>query len=173
MQHEPHSMDPYIKYLKSPASTELPHANNGSPLPLSSSSDNVIGKMKVNEHEYNLLKVLFSGQGLVGCRTVCYLARRDGEEYIIKDHWVKNSRNGEVDVQEKMDIVMNEVDMLEAMKDVPGVPKLVEFWLIEVMPNQLDDTQLYRQKIHHSMIGMYCTHVCLILRPKACHLQEF
>jgi hypothetical protein len=120
-------MDPYVKYLKSPASTKLPHADNGSPLPSSSSSDNVIGKMKVNKHKYGLLKVLFSSQGLVGCRTMCYLARRDGEEYIIKDHWVKNSRNGEVDMQEKMDIVMNEVDMLEVMKDVPGVPKLVEF----------------------------------------------
>ncbi|KAG1856091.1 hypothetical protein F4604DRAFT_1931943 [Suillus subluteus] len=173
VQHEPHSMDPYVEYLKSPASTELPHTDNGSLLLSSSSSDIVIGKMKVNEHEYNLLKVLFSGQGLVGCGTVCYLARRDGEEYIIKDHWVKNSRNGEVDAQEKMDIVMNEVDMLEVMKDVPGVPKLMEFWLVEVMPNQPDDTQLYCQKIHNSTIGMYRTHVHLILRPKAHRLQEF
>ncbi|KAG1850424.1 hypothetical protein F4604DRAFT_1934424 [Suillus subluteus] len=166
-------MDPYVEYLKSPASTELLHADNGSLLLSSSSSDNVIGKMKVNEHEYNLLKVLFSGQGLVGRGTVCYLARRDGEEYIIKDHWVKNSRNGEVDAQEKMDIVMNEVDVLEAMKDVPGVPKLMEFWLVEVMLNQPNNTQLYHQKIHNSTIGMYRTHACLVLRPKAHHLQEF
>ncbi|KAG2339631.1 hypothetical protein BDR05DRAFT_1003140 [Suillus weaverae] len=173
VQHEPHSMDPYIEYLTSPSSTSPPHADNESPLPSSSSSDNVIGKMKVNEHKYDLLKVLFSGQGLVGRGTMCYLARRDGEEYIIKDHWVKNSRNGEVDAQERMDIVMNEVDMLEAMKGVPGVPKLVEFWLIEVMPNQPDDTQLYRQKIHNSTMGMYRTHVHLVLKPKACRLQEF
>jgi hypothetical protein len=173
VQHKPHSMDPYVKYLKSPASTKLPHTDSGSPLPSSSSSDNVIGKTKVNKHKYDLLKVLFSSQGLVGHRTVCYSARRDGEEYIIKDHWVKNSRNGEVDVQEKMDIVMNEVDMLEAMKNVPRVPKLVEFWLIEVTLNQPDDTQLYCQKIHNSTIGMYRTHIHLVLRPKACRLQEF
>lgn len=176
VRHEPHTMDPYIEYLTSPpSSTGPPHADDEppSPLPSSSSSDTVIGKMKVNEHEYDLLKVLFSGQGLVGRGTVCYLARRDGEEYIIKDHWVKNSRNGEVDAQEKMNIVMSEVEMLEAMKDVPGVPKLVEFWLVEVTPDQPDDTQLYRQKIHNSTMGMYRTHVRLVLKPKARRLQEF
>ncbi|KAG1830052.1 hypothetical protein DFJ58DRAFT_737130 [Suillus subalutaceus] len=178
VQHEPHSMDPYIEYLKSPASTKLPHDDNGSPLLSSSSSDIVIGKMKVNEHKYDLLKVLFSGQGLVGRGTMCYLARRDGKEYIIKDHWVKNSRNGKVDVQEKMDIVMNEVDMLEAMKDVPGVPKLVEFWLVEVTPNQPDDTQLYHQKIHNSTIGMYRTHelvrtLCDIALIQWCTYEEY
>jgi hypothetical protein len=170
VQLEPHSMDPYIKYLSPSSATEPPQTETESPLPSSSPNDNVIGKMKVNEHEYDLLRVLFSGQGLVGRGTVCYLARRDGEEYIIKDHWVKSY--GER-TQESMDIVMNEVDMLEAMKDVPGVPKLVEFWLVEVTPNQPDDTQIYRQKIHNSTMGMYRTHVRLVLKPKARRLQEF
>jgi len=54
--------------------------------------DDVIGKITVNENVYELLKVIFCNQGLVGHGTVCYLAQRDGEEFIIKDHWVKGDK---------------------------------------------------------------------------------
>ncbi|KAG1889729.1 uncharacterized protein F5891DRAFT_965230, partial [Suillus fuscotomentosus] len=125
--------------------------------------DNVIGQIAVNENVYNLLKVIFCNQGLVGCRTVCYLARRDGEEFIIKDHWVKGDKS----------VVLNEVEMLKALKDIPGVPQYVEHCLVEVEPGKVDDTQMYRQKIYNSTQGVYRTHVRLVLKPRARPLHEF
>ncbi|KAG1901304.1 uncharacterized protein F5891DRAFT_906816, partial [Suillus fuscotomentosus] len=117
----------------------------------------------VNENVYNLLKVIFCNQGLVGRGTVCYLARRDGEEFIIKDHWVKGDKS----------VVLNEVEMLKALKDIPGVPQYVEHCLVEVEPGKVDDTQMYRQKIYNSTQGVYRTHVRLVLKPRARPLHEF
>ncbi|KAG2112342.1 uncharacterized protein F5147DRAFT_650973 [Suillus discolor] len=45
-----------------------------------------IGKIQVNDNWYDILEVIFSSHGLVGCGTICYLARKDNQEYIIKDH---------------------------------------------------------------------------------------
>ncbi|KAG2746668.1 hypothetical protein P692DRAFT_201806973 [Suillus brevipes Sb2] len=94
--------------------------------------DDAIGQITVNENIYDLLKVIFCNQGLVGRGTVCYLARREGEEFIIKDHWVKGDKS----------VVLNEVEMLKALKDIPGVPQYVEHCLVEVEPGKVDDTQI-------------------------------
>ncbi|KAG2029637.1 hypothetical protein BDR03DRAFT_1018129 [Suillus americanus] len=134
-----------------------PHLSN------QSDSDKPIGKITVNNHKYMLLKVLFSCQGLVGRGTVCYLAGRNGEEYIIKDHWVKDNR----------DAILNEVKMLEEMKGVVGVPKLVKYWLVEVEEGQPNETQRYRNKIENSTVGVYRTHVHLVLKPQARPLYMF
>jgi hypothetical protein len=91
----------------------------------------------------------------VGHKTVCYLARRNGEEFVIKDHWVKGDK----------DVVLNEVDMLKALKNVPSVPQYMEHCLIEIKPGKVDDIQMYQQKIYNSMYGVYCTHICLVLKP--------
>ncbi|KAG2108102.1 hypothetical protein BD769DRAFT_1366025, partial [Suillus cothurnatus] len=125
--------------------------------------DDVIGKITVNENVYELLKVIFCNQGLVGRGTVCYLARRDGEEFIIKDHWVKGDKT----------IVLNEVEMLKTLKDIPGVPQYIEHCLVKVEPGKVDDTQMYRQKIYSSTQGVYRTHVRLVLKPQARPLHEF
>lgn len=122
-----------------------------------------IGRITVNRNEYTILKVLFTHQGLVGRGTVCYLVRRDGQEYIIKDHWVMGDKN----------VILNEVNMLEALKGVPGIPELIEYWLVEMVPDEVDDTQMYRQRIYSSTAGMYRTHVRLVLKPKARPLHEF
>lgn len=128
-----------------------------------SGNDEVIGKITINDHEYLLLKVLFSCHGLVGRGTVCYLARRNGEEYIVKDHWVKGNK----------DAVLNEVKMLEEMQGVSGVPELVEYCLVEVEKGQPDETQNYRQIIHSSTVNMSRTHVRLVLKPQARPLHMF
>ncbi|KAG0692320.1 hypothetical protein DFH29DRAFT_1008890 [Suillus ampliporus] len=47
-----------------------------------------ISKIQVNKNTYDILKIIFSSHGLIGRGTICYLARRDNQEYIIKDHWV-------------------------------------------------------------------------------------
>ncbi|KAG2120412.1 uncharacterized protein F5147DRAFT_562976, partial [Suillus discolor] len=125
--------------------------------------DDVIGQIAVNENVYNLLKVIFCNQGLVGRGTICYLARRDGEEFIIKDHWVKGDKS----------VVLNEVEMLKALKNIPGVPQYVEHCLVEVELGKVDDTQMYRQKIYNSTQGVYRTDVHLVLKPRARPLHEF
>lgn len=125
--------------------------------------DDAIGHIAVNENIYDLLKVIFCNQGLVGRGTVCYLVRREGEEFIIKDHWVKGDKS----------VVLNEAEMLKALKDIPGVPQYVEHCLVEVEPGKVDDTQMYRQKIYNSTQGVYRTHVRLVLKPRARPLHEF
>jgi hypothetical protein len=101
--------------------------------PLCRTFSDPISRIIMNDHAYNILEVIFSSQGLVGCSTVCYLARRDDEEYIIKDHWVLGSK----------DAVLNEVEMLQDMQGVHGVPELVEYWLVEIAPNEVDEMMDY------------------------------
>ncbi|KAG2336847.1 hypothetical protein BDR05DRAFT_1005493 [Suillus weaverae] len=86
-----------------------------------------IGKIHVNNHYYDMLEIIFSSQGLVGHGTICYLSRKDDEEFIIKDHWVLG---GEKEA-------MNEINMMKKMSGVHGVPTLIEhckttfFWHME------------------------------------------
>ncbi|KAG2064011.1 hypothetical protein BDR04DRAFT_1122868 [Suillus decipiens] len=47
-------------------------------------------------------------------------------------------------------IVLNEVEMLKTLKDIPGVPQYIEHCLVEVEPGKVDNTQMYRQKIYSS-----------------------
>jgi hypothetical protein len=152
-------------HLPSPA--EFAHGPAADSPPLVDSpglvDTDVIGNIVVNENTYDLLKVIFCNQGLVGRGTVCYLARRNGEEFVIKDHWVKGDK----------DVVLNEVDMLKDLKSVPGVPQYVEHCLVEMEPGKVDDTQMYRQRIYNSTHGVYRTHVRLVLKPRARPLHEF
>jgi hypothetical protein len=122
-----------------------------------------IGKIRVNHHYYDILEVMFSSQGLVGRGTVCYLTRRGEEEYIIKDHWVLGSKED----------VLNEVIMLNEMKGVRGVPELVEHWLVEIRPGEVDETEKYRYKTLESIEGTFRTHIRLVLKPRARPLHMF
>ncbi|KAG1843264.1 hypothetical protein DFJ58DRAFT_844372 [Suillus subalutaceus] len=131
--------------------------------PLRTTFSDPIGRIIVNNHAYDILEVIFSSQGLVGRGTVCYLARRDDEEYIIKDHWVLGSK----------DAVLNEVEMLWEMQGVHGVPELVEYWLVEIAPNEVDETMNYRYKVFGSIKGTSHTHVHLVLKPRAQPLHAF
>ncbi|KAG1749177.1 hypothetical protein EDD22DRAFT_785476 [Suillus occidentalis] len=122
-----------------------------------------IGKILVNDHTYDILELIFSSQGLVGRGTVCYLARRLGQEYIIKDHWVLGDK----------EVALNEVAMLQAMKGVRGVPQLIEYWLVETKAQEVDETMNYRGKIWQSIKGTSRTHVRLVLKPRARPLHMF
>ncbi|KAG2123439.1 hypothetical protein DEU56DRAFT_745387, partial [Suillus clintonianus] len=120
-------------------------------------------KIRVNENMYDILEIIFSNQGLVGRGTVCYLARKDGEEYIIKDHWVLGGKTQ----------VLNEISMLKKMEGVRGVPHLVEYWLVESEPDEVDETRRYRFKTPRSIKGTSRTHVRLVLKPRARPLHQF
>lgn len=73
--------------------------------------DNAIGQITINNDVYNLLKVIFCNQGLVHHGIVCYLAQRENKEFIIKDHLMKDNKS----------MVLNEVKILQALKDIPGI----------------------------------------------------
>ncbi|OAX35835.1 hypothetical protein K503DRAFT_660133, partial [Rhizopogon vinicolor AM-OR11-026] len=119
----------------------------------------------LNKNTYDILKLIFSGHGLVGRGTVCYLARRDNQEYIVKDHWVL----GSVDDSE----VLNEVTMMEKMKGVPGVPELVEYCQVILSSGDIDNTRMYRYKERESTEGTWRTHVRLVMKPRGRRLEEF
>ncbi|KAG1769235.1 hypothetical protein EDD22DRAFT_949109 [Suillus occidentalis] len=91
------------------------------------------GLICVKDKIYTILKILFTTKGLVGHDTVCYLVSLDGEEYIIKDHWVQG---GEEEV-------LNKINILKVMSGVSGVPELVDYWLVERSDNIVDHTRDY------------------------------
>ncbi|KAG2051844.1 hypothetical protein BDR06DRAFT_1009967 [Suillus hirtellus] len=118
------------------------------------------GKICVNKKIYTIQKILFTTKGLVGCGTVCYLVSLDKQEFIIKDHWVQGDQ----------DKVMNEIKMLEVMHGIPGVPKLMDYWMVK-----RSDGKVNRMKEYHhpdvadavSILSTYHTHIHLIMEPCA------
>ncbi|KAG2051373.1 hypothetical protein BDR06DRAFT_1010528 [Suillus hirtellus] len=87
--------------------------------PLRTSPPEPIGKIRINNHYYDMLEIIFLSQGLVGHGSICYLARKDKEEFVIKDHWVLG---GEKEA-------MNEINMMKKMSGVCGVPTLIKHCL--------------------------------------------
>lgn len=142
---------------KDPPQLEIPQD------PLCATFSTPIGRIIVNDHTYDILELIFSSQGLIGRGTVCYLARRNGKKYIIKDHWVLGGK----------DVALNEVKMLGEMRGVHGMPELVEYWLVEIAPNEVDETMNYRYKVFGSIRGTSHTHVHLVLKPHARPLHAF
>ncbi|KAG1893065.1 uncharacterized protein F5891DRAFT_986206 [Suillus fuscotomentosus] len=67
-----------------------------------------LSKIQVNNNWYNILEVIFSSHSLVGHDTVCYLVRKDDQEYIIKVHWVLGNADDEN--------ILNEVIILKKMQ---------------------------------------------------------
>ena len=95
--------------------------------------------MQVGQVTYDIIKILFSSTGFLGRGTVCYLVRRDGELYVIKDHWVQN------DLKQNQNI-LQEINMMKLVQGIDGVPTLIDFWVVGVSPGVPDVTQRYRQE---------------------------
>ncbi|KAG1800624.1 hypothetical protein EV424DRAFT_1352081 [Suillus variegatus] len=135
-----------------------------SQFPYSTQSPEPCGKIRVGQTIYTIKRILFVSQGLVDRGTVCYLVTLDDEDYIIKDHWVvgKDDR-----------VVLNEIKMLELMDGVPGIPKLVDYWIVERSDGTPDVTKKYRKKECRSTQGTSHTHVRLVLKPCGRPLHMF
>ena len=73
----------------------------------------------------------------MGRGTVCYLARLDGKYYVIKDHWVREFNQGGGFCDPRM---IHEATMMEYVKDIDGVPKLHNAWIVEVEEGIPDTT---------------------------------
>lgn len=135
-----------------------------SQFPYSTQSPEPCGKIRVGEKIYTIKRILFVTRGLVGRGTVCYLVTLDDEDYIVKDHWVLGKDDN---------VVLNEIKMLELMDNVPGVPRLVDYWVVERSDGEPDITRKYRHKERRSTRGTSRTHVRLVLKPCGRPLHMF
>ena len=115
-------------------SISIPELSSSSPETMPS-----IGTIQVGEIIYDIMDILFSSTGFLGRGTVCYLVRRDREFYVIKDHWVQNELK-------RYQNPLQEVNMMKLVQGIDGVPVLVDFWMVEVLPGVPDVTQRYRQE---------------------------
>ncbi|KAG0694252.1 hypothetical protein DFH29DRAFT_1006511 [Suillus ampliporus] len=59
------------------------------------------------------------------------------------------------------------------MQGVHGVPQLIEYWLVEIGPEEVNETINYRGKIWKSIKGTSRTHVRLVLKLRARPLHMF
>ncbi|KAG0698459.1 hypothetical protein DFH29DRAFT_1002833 [Suillus ampliporus] len=142
-------------------SSITPHPSQ---FPHSEHSPEPCGKIRVGDTMYIIKRILFASRSLVGHGTICYLASLDGEDYIVKDHWVLGKQD---------DIILNEIEMLKLMQGVPGIPKLVDYWLVTTSEGEVDNTRSYCQREHRSTQGTGRTHVRLVLKPCARPLHMF
>ncbi|KAG1810601.1 uncharacterized protein BJ212DRAFT_1302341 [Suillus subaureus] len=115
-------------YLATPHPSQFPYSTR-SPEPC--------GKILVRDTIYTIKRILFAGHGLVSRGTVCYLVCLDDEEFIIKDHWVQGRED---------QVVLNEINMLKHMSGIPGVPELVDWWIVERSNGEADVTSRYRKQ---------------------------
>jgi hypothetical protein len=126
--------------------------NRAAPIPLPEipipPDQSPLGKIRVNDNTYKILEVIFSTHGLVGQGTVCYLTKKNGEEYIVKDHWILRNID-DIDV-------LNEITMIEKMKGVPGVSVLVEYCWVVSLSDNIDKTRKYHYKEFPSLVSTKC-----------------
>ncbi|KAJ7704302.1 hypothetical protein B0H17DRAFT_921412 [Mycena rosella] len=69
---------------------------------------------------YTLVKTLFVSDVVRGRGTVCWHARHDGQDFVIKDTWADNSRPH------------TEAGILRKAQDVEGVPKVIADVVVEI-----------------------------------------
>ncbi|KAG1829539.1 hypothetical protein DFJ58DRAFT_848690 [Suillus subalutaceus] len=142
-------------------SSVTPHPSQ---FPYSVHSPEPCGKIRVGDDVYIIKRILSASRGLVGRGCICYLASLGDEDFIIKDHWVLGKRE---------DVILNEIEMLKLMQGVPGVPELVDYWLVTTSEGEVDVTRSYRKRERRSTKGTSRTHVHLVLKPCARPLHMF
>ncbi|KAI6002562.1 hypothetical protein F5J12DRAFT_783738 [Pisolithus orientalis] len=135
----------------------LPSANS-LPTPASPEHIPAIGRIQVNKTFYEVLDVLFLSTGFLGRGTVCYLACYNGEYYIIKDYWVEESEQR---------TALHKVNMMKLVQDIDRVPKLQHYWVIEVEPGIVNETEWYCDEKWRSCMKSWRTHVRLAMKPCA------
>ena len=153
-----------------PDQASLPVFRPAAPAPISLSSlpeaAPSIGTIQVGQVTYDIIKVLFSSTGFLGRGTICYLVRRGGEFYVIKDHWVQN------DLKQNQS-PLQEINMMKLIQGIDGVPTLVDYWVVEVLPGVPDVTQRYREEKWWRYMKSTRTHVRLVMKPCARPLVMF
>jgi len=118
-----------------------------------------IGVIKVHKVVYEIIEILFSSAGFLGRGTVIYLARHDGQMYIIKDHWVENPSH--------------EAEMMKAVNGIPSVPTLIDHWEVELLSNIPDVTSRYRAEKYKASMKGNRAHVQIVMSPCGWPLTKF
>ncbi|KAG1819011.1 uncharacterized protein BJ212DRAFT_1479139 [Suillus subaureus] len=125
MEESPPSLPPD---LTESISSVTPYASQ---FPYSVHSPEPCGKIRIGDAMYIIKRILSASQGLVGCGSICYLASLGDEDFIIKDHWVLGKWDN---------VILNEIEMMKLMQGVPGVPELVDYWLVMTSDGKVDIT---------------------------------
>ncbi|KAG1793575.1 hypothetical protein EV424DRAFT_1354144 [Suillus variegatus] len=133
-------------------SSVTPHPSQ---FPYSVHSPEPCGKIRVGDAMYIIKRILSASRGLVGRGSICYLASLGDEDFIIKDHWVLGKRDN---------VILNEIEMMRLMQGVPGVPELVDYWLITTSDGEVNITRNYRKKERRSTKGTSHTHFVRAIR---------
>ena len=127
-------------------------------LPLS--TQGIYGTIRIRDDVYEVLGILFSSTGFLGRGTVCYLVRRNGIIYVIKDHWVAGDP-------------LHEANMLMRVQGIKGVPSLIDYWQVEVVEDVIEKTDRYREEHFRSKMKSIRTHVRLVTSPQVRPLTRF
>ena len=124
------------------------------------STQKICGTIRVKNDVYEVLGILFSSTGFIGRGTVCYLVRRNGTIYVIKDHWVAGDP-------------LHEANMLLHVQGIKGVPSLVNYWQVEVAKDIIEKTVRYREERFRSKMKCICTRIRLVMAPQVRPLTHF
>jgi hypothetical protein len=121
--------------------------------------DNISLTIQVDTKEYKVIRTLFSPASLRGRATQCWLVKRDGQEYVIKDSWVKERcLPGELDI----------------MKDISGIPCVPTFIAGEDLKQPgtttTDSTSLRRVGIHLEEPRL---HRRIVMQPVGYDIRSF
>ena len=77
-------------------------------------------KIQVAHSTYDIVKCIFYNFLIHGRGTSCWHVRFKKKDYVIKDSWIHASR------------VNREMDILEMIKDLRGVPRFIAAWTVEI-----------------------------------------
>jgi hypothetical protein len=118
---------------------------------------------------YTIQKTLFRSNSLRGRATICWHAKKDGKDYVIKDTWADTARP------------QSEKRILDKLRDVEGVPRAKEEKIIN-LDGKLDSTDCRRTLSGRRPSGpaqkrFRClenrVHVRLVLEPFAIPIWDF
>ncbi|KAJ7678500.1 hypothetical protein B0H17DRAFT_1206743 [Mycena rosella] len=117
-------------------------------------------QIKVGQDVYDILTRLSISHDIRGKATVCWHARRNGTDFVIKDNWNDTP------------CTFTEADMLEIAKDIPGITKLVALETV-VINRAVDSTAALRSILVGDNVRGVKQHQRMVLTPFARKIAFF
>jgi hypothetical protein len=93
-----------------------------------------IKQIQVSYNTYEIIRTVFKSGVIRGRGTTCWKVQRNEKRYVVKDIWLDTVRSKPA----------NEVTILEKVKNLKGVPRIVE-WAEVSIDNKTDTTDLRRE----------------------------
>jgi hypothetical protein len=117
-------------------------------------------QIRVAQDVYDIVARLSISHDVRGKATVCWHARRDGSDFVIKDTWTDRASS------------FTESDMLELAKDIPGITKLVARETV-MINHAVDSTEALRSIVTGENLVGVRHHQRLVLTPFARSIRYF